>query len=75
MREALLASVTCVVPPVSFQMSQRVHRAKNAKRSLSGEGSRTFYIFQQPSDLGGGKIGVDDEAGFAADERLRGRRL
>jgi len=49
-----------------FPNQPRIHRAKcqfSSFRFLPG----SFYIFQDPSDFGSGKIGVDDQAGLRCD--------
>ena len=68
-REALLASVTCTLPPVSFQSSQEstVPKASSPdSRQLAGAG----HVLEDPRNLGCGEIGVDQQAGALLDERL-----
>ena len=50
-----------------FPNQPTVHRAEG-QLAGAGFGACAFHIFQQPSDLGGGKISVQHEAGLAADQ-------
>ena len=68
-RDALLTSVTCAAPPVSFQTSQRVD---GAERELAGLGprARARDVVENPRDLAPREVGVDHETRALADERV-----
>ena len=64
MREALVASVMCCAPPVSFQISQLSTVPKHslpASARLRASGD----VVQDPAQLGAGEVSVQDQAGAA----------
>jgi hypothetical protein len=71
-REALEKSVTGTAPLVSFQMEPGVDVAEKdftVPRHFVG----VRDVVENPADLAGGKVGVDNQAGFAFHDRaLRG---
>ena len=68
------------MPPVSFQTSQlsmvpkAMSPASARSRRLRPEASGGVWS-EQPGDLGGGKVGVDDQTGALADESFAAGRL
>ena len=62
-REALVASVACTLPPVSRQSRKRVDRAEG-ELARSARGARARHVVEQPGDLGAGEIGVEQQAGL-----------
>ena len=68
-REALVTSVTCSLPPVSFQISQRVDGAEG-QLAILRELARAGHVVEDPLDLGAGEVGVDDQPGLCRTSRL-----
>ena len=68
-REALLASVTCTAPPVSFQMSQ-VSTVPNASSPAFAWRARPARARGSTAILVRGEIGVEHEARLAADDAV-----
>ena len=64
-RDALVGSVTCDAPLVSFQISQVSTLPNSRSPWLAAD------MIEDPADLAGGKIGVDHQAGFALDGLAR----
>ena len=68
-RLAFVTSVTCVRPPVSRQINQE-SIVPNAISPRSARCRRPGNLVEQPADLGGGEVRVDDQSGLAPDQRL-----
>ena len=68
-RAALLASVVCTFPPVS-RHSRKQSMVPKASLPASRRGARAFDTLEQPSDLAGGKIRIEQQAGLGGDLRL-----
>ena len=60
-REALLTSVTCSRPPVSFQMSH-VSMVPNASRPRVRAARAPGDVVEYPADLARGEVRVDEQA-------------
>ena len=65
-REALVASVACDRAAGQAPEQEAVDGAEGELAALGG-GARARRVVEQPGDLGGGEIGVDDEAGRRRD--------
>ena len=68
-RDALLTSVTCTLPPVRFHTSHE-STVPNASSPAFAFALRALHVLQHPLDLGGREVRVDDEAGLATDDAL-----
>src|SRR5277367_11758 len=67
-RDALVASVACVLPPVARQM-RKLSTVPNASSSF-GKHARVLDIVEQPRDLRRGKIGIEQESRTFRDHAL-----
>ena len=61
-REALVTSVACTCPLVRFQISQ----LSMVPKGFRPPPSRALHVLQQPFQLGGGKIGIQQQPGLGA---------
>ena len=64
-REALVASVACTRPPVRRQMQEGVDGAEGEMARFR-QRPRALHVVEQPGDLGGGEIGIEQQAGLPA---------
>ena len=69
-----MASVTCSAPPVRFQTSQ-VSTVPKQSSPRSARSRAPGDVVEDPADLRAGEVGVEDEAGLLAEERLVAGRL
>ena len=67
-RAALVASVACTLPPVSRQ-SKRCRRCRR-RAARSRFRPRARDMVEQPGDLGGGEIGIEQQSGARCDQGL-----
>jgi hypothetical protein len=65
-RAALLTSVACTRPPVSFHSSQ-LSMVPKARSPCGGGDVGAGHVVQDPADLGGREIGIHHQPGAAAD--------
>ena len=72
-RAALVASVACTLPPVSRQ-SRKLSMVPKASSPGLRRRARAVDVVEQPGDLGGGEIRIEQQPGLGGDLRLRGRR-
>ena len=64
-----MASVACTLPPVR-RHSRKVSTVPKARCAGIGERARAGDIVEQPGDLGGGEIGIEQQTGLGRDRRL-----
>ena len=63
-RDAFVASVAWTRPPVSFQSSQRVDRT-GEQLALLGARPHARHLVEDPGELGGGEIRIEQQPGAA----------
>ena len=68
-RLALVASVACTAPAGQPPQQPGVDGAEGEPAGLGG-GARAVHVVEQPGQLGGGEIGVEQQAGAFGDQRL-----
>ena len=68
-RLALVTSVTCVLPPVRRQI-RNVSMVPNRMSPRSARARRPGTVSSRCVDLGAREVGVEDQPGLAADQRL-----
>ena len=66
--------VAAVAPPVSSHISQ-LSTVPKASSPRCGRGARAGDVVEQPGELGAREVGVEDEAGALAEERLEAALL
>ena len=64
-----MASVACTLPPVSRQ-SRKLSTVPKASSPLSAAARAPAHVVEQPGDLGGREIGVEQQAGAFGDDRV-----
>ena len=63
-REALVASVACTLPPVSRQIRKRIDGAEAASSPRSARSRAPGTLSSIQRDLGAGEIGIEQQAGL-----------
>ncbi len=64
-----MASVACTRPPVRRQM-RKVSTVPKARWPASRQRARALHIVEQPGDLGGREVGIEQQPGLGGDRRL-----
>ena len=72
-RAALVASVACTLPPVS-RHSRKLSTVPKASSPASAAVARAGDVVEQPGDLGGGEIRIEQQPGLGRRSPARGRR-